>query len=104
MPTGAICYITWLCSAKKKDWPFRVELDTFWTDEEFAALLGEQPYTGLTDENAVIEPPETNIAHGDLFALGRHRVLCGNATVAADMERLLARRTPVLCQNSALLK
>ena len=51
-----------------------VELDTFWTDEEFAALLGEQPYTGLTDENAVIEPPETNIAHGDLFALGRHRV------------------------------
>ena len=73
-----------------------VELDTFWTDEEFAALLGEQPHTGLTDENAVIEPPDTDIARGDLFALGRHRVLCGDATVAAEMERLLAGHTPVL--------
>ena len=73
-----------------------VELDTFWTDEEFAALLGEQPHTGLTDENAVIEPPETDIARGDLFALDRHRVLCGDATDAADVERLLTGKTPVL--------
>ena len=73
-----------------------VELDTFWTDEEFAALLGERPYRGLTDENAVIEPPDTDIARGDLFALGRHLVLWGDATVAADMERLLAGHTPVL--------
>ena len=27
--------------------------------------------------------------HGDLWALGRHRVLCGDATVATDVERLL---------------
>ena len=73
-----------------------VALDAFWTDEEFAALLGGSPHAGLTDENAIIEPPPTTIERGDLWVLGSHRVLCGDATVPADVARLLEGHTPAL--------
>ena len=67
----------------------------FWTDDEFDALCAE-PSTGLTDENAVIAPGPTEIGHGDLVTLGRHRLLCGDATSAADVTRLLDGVTPIL--------
>ena len=73
-----------------------VDLDTFWTDDEFAALLGETPRRGLTDENAVVTPAATDIVRGDLFALGRHRLLCGDATDPADVHHLLDGQVPVL--------
>ena len=73
-----------------------VALDGFWTDQEFAELLGERARTGLTDENAVIEPAATTIARGDLLLLDSHRVLCGDATDAADVATLLDRHTPFL--------
>ncbi len=73
-----------------------VALDAFWTDEEFAALLGEPTPTGLTEENAVVEPADTTITRGDLFVLGRHRILCGDATDPADVARLLDGQTPRL--------
>jgi DNA modification methylase len=55
------------------------------------ALLGTGGLTGLTDPDAVPEPPEkpTTIV-GDLWVLGRHRVLCGDATSVGDVERLLS--------------
>ena len=41
-------------------------------------------------EGEVPEPPEEPITKpGDLWMLGRHRLLCGDATVAADVERLM---------------
>jgi len=66
-----------------------VDLSRWWTDDEFAALLGSTTTVGQTDENAVVAPGPTTIRRGDLFRLGRHRVLCGDATVAADVARLL---------------
>ena len=72
-----------------------LDLSAFWTDEEFAMLFAE-PTTGLTDENAVVEPGPTDIVRGDLFALGQHRLLCGDATSAGDVLGLLAGATPVL--------
>ncbi len=72
-----------------------LDLSDFWTDAEFAALFTE-PTTGLTDENAVVEPGPTNIVRGDLFVLGRHRLLCGDATSAGDVTRLLDGATPAL--------
>ena len=72
-----------------------LDLSAFWTDTEFAALLAE-PTTGLTDENAVVEPGPTDIVRGELFVLGRHRLLCGDATSAGDVARLLDGATPVL--------
>jgi len=72
-----------------------LDLSTFWTREEFTALLAE-PTAGLTDENAVVAPGPTDIVRGELFVLGRHRLLCGDATSAGDVTRVLAGATPVL--------
>jgi DNA modification methylase len=48
---------------------------------------------GLCDEDAVPEVRETAVsAPGDLWLLGRHRLLCGDATVAASYERVLTGR------------
>jgi DNA modification methylase len=72
-----------------------VALSAFWSADEFATLFAE-PTAGLTDENAVIAPGPTDIRRGDLFALGPHRLLCGDATVAADVARLLDAAVPTL--------
>jgi DNA modification methylase len=72
-----------------------LDLSAFWTADEFATLFAE-PTTGLTDENAVVEPGPTDIVLGELCVLGRHRLLCGDATSAGDVTRLLAGTTPVL--------
>jgi DNA modification methylase len=41
-------------------------------------------------EDEVPEPPEEAVSkRGDLWVLGNHRVLCGDATVLADVERVL---------------
>ena len=71
------------------------DLSAFWTDTEFEALCAKST-TGLTDENAVVEPGPTDIVAGDLFVLGRHRLLCGDATSAADVTRVLDGTTPVV--------
>ena len=72
-----------------------VDLSAFWTAEEFDALVVE-PTAGQTDENAVVAPGPTEIVRGDLFALGRHRVLCGDATVATDVAQVLEGASPQL--------
>jgi DNA modification methylase len=72
-----------------------LNLSAFWTDAEFATLFAEST-AGLTDENAVVEPGPTDIVPGELFTLGRHRLLCGDATSAGDVLRLLDGATPVL--------
>jgi ParB-like nuclease domain len=41
-------------------------------------------------EDEVPEPPEHPVSHpGDLWVLGNHRLLCGDATILADVERVL---------------
>ena len=41
-------------------------------------------------EDEVPEPPEEPVSKpGDLWILGNHRLLCGDATVLADVERVL---------------
>ena len=41
-------------------------------------------------EDEVPEPPEDPVSKpGDLWILGNHRLLCGDATVLADVERVL---------------
>ncbi len=64
------------------------------TDDELADLLADpetEPAAGLTDEDAVPETPETVITvPGDVWILGEHRLLCGDATLIADVERVLA--------------
>jgi DNA modification methylase len=61
-------------------------------DVELARLLAAQDAAeGLTDADAVPELPETPIsAAGDLWMLGSHRLLVGDATNQDDVARLMA--------------
>jgi 16S rRNA G966 N2-methylase RsmD len=64
---------------------------TGFDDEELAQLLAaHEATTGLTDEDAVPEVPENPIsAAGDLWQLGPHTLLVGDATNAQHVARLM---------------
>jgi len=72
---------------------------TGFTDEELNNLLN-----GLADgegaqegEDDVPETPEDPVSRpGDLWVLGNHRLLCGDSTVATDVERVLDGVKPLL--------
>ena len=70
-------------------------------DAELEALLaGEVDPEAVSreGEDDVPEAPETPISRpGDLWLLGKHRLLCGDATVATDVERLLDGSRSKLC-------
>jgi hypothetical protein len=52
---------------------------------------------GLTDPDAAPALPEHPVTEpGDLWLLGRHRLLCGDSTVATDVERVLGGVAPHL--------
>jgi DNA modification methylase len=71
---------------------FSLELVGF-SDEELEALLRdpEQIAAGLTDEDAAPEVPETAVTvPGDTWLLGPHRLLCGDSTQLADVEKVMA--------------
>jgi DNA modification methylase len=52
---------------------------------------------GLTDPDDVPEVPDTPITRpGDVWLMGPHRLLCGDSTVATDVEKVLNGVTPLL--------
>jgi DNA modification methylase len=71
---------------------FDLDITGFDADALAEIMAGDEtPVDGNTDEDAVPEPSETLISRpGDVWILGEHRLLCGNATQAAGYERLLA--------------
>src|SRR5712692_432665 len=73
-----------------------LDLSELWTEAEREQLFGEGLHPGSGDADAIMPPRDTTIQRGDLFALGPHRLLCGDATRAADVERLLDGALPVL--------
>jgi DNA modification methylase len=60
--------------------------------EELDGLLDDgQASGGLTEDDAVPETPLQPVSRqGDLWILGNHRLLCGDATVSADVQTLMA--------------
>src|SRR5882724_9974035 len=70
---------------------FNLEVVGF-SDEELAELLGEpEVVSGQTDEDyvpALVDSPVS--VRGDRWALGDHRVVCGDATAPADVEQLMS--------------
>jgi DNA modification methylase len=59
--------------------------------EDLEAMLNEvEPTEGLTDEDAVPETPdEPKTKPGDIYQLGRHRLMCGDSTSIDAVEKLL---------------
>ncbi|HUX01377.1 MAG TPA: ParB N-terminal domain-containing protein [Phycisphaerae bacterium] len=58
--------------------------------DQLGSLLEPGLAEGLTDPDAVPEPPDKATTQpGDLYVLGDHRLLCGDAGKAADVDRLL---------------
>jgi DNA modification methylase len=77
-----------------------MDLGALWTPAEFEQLVGHGLITGQTPEDAIVPLRPTTIQRGDLFVLGAHRLLCGDATDAADVARVLAGDQPnLLCTD-----
>jgi hypothetical protein len=61
------------------------------TELERLLALADARRRVMGAEDDVPEPPEDPVTHpGDLLILGNHRLLCGDATVLADVERCSA--------------
>jgi DNA modification methylase len=59
--------------------------------DELEKLLAPEPTEGLTDEDAVPEVQDDPISkEGDVWILGRHRVMCGDSTSVDAVEKLTA--------------
>ena len=70
---------------------------TGFTAEELAELNPEEIPPGLTDEDAVPEPPVDPVTRlGDVWLLGKHRVMCGDSTSIDAVETLMAGVYPDL--------
>lgn len=68
---------------------------TGFDDLEIAALT--KGTVGLTDPDDIPEPPARPFSiSGDVWIMGRHRLICGDSTNADDVERVLAGIKPHL--------
>jgi DNA modification methylase len=77
-----------------KDLNFDLSLTGFDLKELDDYLSSEPVVEGLTDEDAVPEVQEKAVTQpGDLWALGNHKLLCGDATVPGDVARLMGGDT-----------
>lgn len=72
----------------------RAQLETaapltgLWTRRELEQLVTQGLRRGKVDEDSTVVMRPTTIVPGDLFELGTHRVLCGDATSRANVGRL----------------
>ena len=66
------------------------------TDDELAALIAEKT-EGLTDPDETPEPPADPVSVlGDVWVLGKHRIVCGDSTDADTVAKCLNGVTPHL--------
>jgi len=71
------------------DLGFDLDLTGF-TADEIAVLTPEQIEPGLTDEDEVPELPEQPVTVlGDVWVLGKHRLMCGDSTSIDAVDKLM---------------
>jgi len=77
--------------AELKDAGFDLALTGFSSEEWDALIAGEETSEdGLTDDDAVPEVTENPISRtGDIWLLGEHKLICGDATKSEDYQALL---------------
>ena len=77
---------------------FDLDITGFDLDEIDRLLQGTEIAAGNIDDDEVPDAPEDPVTRpGDLWLLGNHRLLCGDATVLADVERVLDGGLADLC-------
>src|SRR4051812_9872318 len=63
---------------------------TGFSADDLLRLLQSSTNEGLTDPDDIPEPPDEAVTQpGDLWLLGRHRLLCGDSSKPEDVDRLL---------------
>jgi len=67
------------------------DIDLLGFDDDFISdLLEPEVGEGLTDEDAVPEPPEDPVTvEGDVWVLGNHRLMCGDSTSIDAVDKLM---------------
>ena len=66
-----------------------INLDLTGFDEvELNNLIADEK-TGLTEDDAIPEPKEAICKLGDIWQLGKHRLLCGDSTKEEDVNKLM---------------
>lgn len=74
---------------------FDLELIGFDADELNDLMAAAEETEGLTDEDAVPDAPEVPVTvEGDVWLLGKHRLMCGDAVNADAVARLLDGMRP----------
>lgn len=77
--------------------PGLLEAASFSEADLNALLAGQRVPPKLNDPDDAPEPPAVPVTRpGDLWELGPHRLLCGDATVVTDQDRLLGDVKPLL--------
>ena len=70
-------------------------------DDFLDGLLEPEPGEGLTDEDAVPEVTENPVTvEGDVWLLGKHRLMCGDSTSIDAVEKLMAGAKVDFCFTS----
>lgn len=70
---------------------------TGFTDEEIKALMPVELTEGLTDEDAVPEVPVDPVTKpGDVWLLGKHRLMCGDSTSVDAFDRLVPEQADMI--------
>jgi len=60
------------------------------SDEDLSAIMAPAGSEGLTDPDDVPGPPDAaTTVPGDIWVLGNHRLMCGDSSKPADLDRLL---------------
>lgn len=78
--------------AELQEADFDIELTGFSTDE-LATLLAEQTIDGNTDPDEVPEPPVDPVSVlGDVWVMGKHRLMCGDSTSSDAVDKLMVGR------------
>lgn len=65
------------------------------SNEELAALFDKKK-TKVDPNYTPPKPPKASVKAGELWLLGRHRILCGDATNADDVARVMGGKKPHL--------
>lgn len=69
---------------------FELSLIGFDDEELESYLADDESVEGLTDEDSVPDVPEDAVTkHGDIYILGKHRLMCGDSTNIDDVDKLL---------------